>query len=132
MILFHFTAQRFLAGIAREGLTRGTLITSLEPVRLERGWQWLTKNPSFHQEWARGSGQLPYKTNEVRLMISIPDRDSNLKKWSQIGFLYPEVMKVLNAYGDPENWMLYEGNIPREWVQAISKNPDLFTAEAGA
>lgn len=123
MRLYHFTAERFLPSIQKQGLTRGVMLKSLNPLAFIHGRQWLTKNPSFDQEWAVGTGALPYKRNEVRLTIEIPEAlAENVKPWSQMRFLVPEVAGDLSMFGDPENWMIYIGDVRPHWIVEIDRN----------
>lgn len=117
---YHFTAKRFLPAIQREGLTHGRMLKSIAPLSFIDNKQWLTKNPDFNQEWAHGTGRLPYKRNEVRLTVNIPlEKLTHCKPWTQMQFLVPEVAKDLSAFGDPENWFIYQGRIPAEWITDI-------------
>lgn len=125
MILYHFTAQRFVKKILKEGLTKGWLVKSLSPPKLDSGWQWLTKNDHFNQAWARGTGRLPYKRNEVRLTFNIPDfAKENVIPWTKMRFVVPEVYEDMSRYGDPENWMLYEGVVPSDWIVSVDENTE--------
>jgi hypothetical protein len=124
--LYHFTAKRFLAGILRDGITLGKLLVRIEPFPVFRpGWQWLTTNPDFRQEWAEGTGRLPYRRNEVRITVIVPAADflSRCRTWSQVRFLVPDVADTLDAFGDPENWWVYEGSIPPDWLGPIDEGP---------
>ena len=118
MTLYHFTAQRFMINIKREGLTKGRMLKSTSPLSFLYGKQWLTQNSSFDQEWAVGTGKLPYKRNEVRIEVEIPsDSEHNLMSWNRAKFLTPEVAEVLSCRGDPENWFIYDGNISPYWLK---------------
>lgn len=124
MTLYHFTAERFLNGIKREGLTRGHMLASLKPVRLIANKQWLTSNAEFSQSWLNPRSILPYKRNEIRLKIIIPDQaKDNCRPWSQMKFLVPDVAQDLSAFGDPENWYIYDGHIPPTWIESVELNP---------
>jgi hypothetical protein len=119
MELYHFTAQRFLSGIKRVGLVHGALVVRETPPTIVRGWQWLTRNPSFEQEWAIGSGVLPYKRNEVRLTFHVPAvRESELS----------EAYDILSMLGDPENWMLWHGIMPAAWITNIDHKTEALSA----
>jgi hypothetical protein len=114
---YHFTAQRFLKSILKNGLTRGCMLKTLNPLTVIPNKQWITKNPDFDQSWLNPNSTLPYKRNEVRLTICIPEHGmENCKPWTQMQFLVPDVAKDLSAYGDPENWWVYDGNIPAIWI----------------
>ncbi len=123
MIFYHFTAKRFLDSILKEGLTRGVMVKSLSPATFLFNKQWITTNPRFSQEWAEGTGTRPYKRNEIRLTIDIPDdKMTNAKPWSQMKFLTPEVADDLSAFGDPENWWIYQGEIRPKWILEVVHN----------
>jgi hypothetical protein len=124
LTFYHFTADRFIKSIKKNGLIHGKLLTSLYPtIHHSARWQWLTTNSSFDQEWAIGTGSLPYKRNEVRITVTIPKHHKvNLKPWSQVKFIVPEVATLLSAYGDPENWWLYEGIILPKWLGEIIRD----------
>ncbi len=122
-IFYHFTANFFLKSIKQRGLVLGSLPVSLKRKEVISGYQWITKNPSFDQKWAIGSGKLPYKRNEFRLTIRIPDR--HLEKAMQFincRDMCPEIFDDMTRYGDPENWYIYEGIIPSSWIHKIQKN----------
>jgi hypothetical protein len=122
MTLYHFTAKRFLDSILKEGLTRGMMLKSFNPVAMIPNKQWLTKNPNFDQGWAVGTGRLPYERNEVRLTIEIPiDHRHLLKPWSQMKFMVPDVADDLEAsdLADPENWFIYQGSMNPKWIKEI-------------
>lgn len=117
---YHFTAKRFVDSIMKEGITRGMMVKSINPVRLIPNKQWITVNPEFEQEWARGTGKLPYQRNEARLTIEIPlDQISHCKPWTQMKFLVPLVAEDLSRFGDPENWHIFQGEIPPTWITQI-------------
>lgn len=122
MKLFHFTAKRFLEGIRKDGLTRGMMVKSMDPPQFIPNMQWLTRNESFDQEWARGTGRLPYKRNEVRITFEIPEDDRRLIPWKGRGeLLTPLVAKDLSAFGDPENWFVYDGRVSPELITEVKE-----------
>ena len=126
MTLYHFTAKRFLSSIKKEGISRGMMLKSLRPIQMIPRKQWLTKNSDFNQGWSIGTGLLPYKRNEVRLTIEIPDDDDRIQPWTKLKFLVPEVANYLEAsdLADPENWMIYDGVIPSAWILKIDFHKD--------
>lgn len=122
---YHFTAKRFLESIQKEGITRGVMVRTFNPPTFLHNKQWITINPEFDQSWAVGSGILPYKRNEVRLTIELPLAEiENCKPWSQMRFLTPAVAKDLEAYGDPENWHIFQGRIKPQWITQVDYNKD--------
>jgi len=99
------------------------MLKSFKPVIFLSPWQWLTKNDSFEQEWAIGTGRLPYKTNEVRFNVDIPESNiKSLMSWNQAKFMVPEVADILSTYGDPENWFVYNGIIYPKWLSNLTRN----------
>lgn len=122
MKLYHFTAERFLKSIEKNGLTRGVMVKSMNPPAFLFGKQWLTKNPEYEQSWAKGTGRLPYKRNEVRLTIEIPEENErDCKPWTQMMFLVADVAEQLSCMGDPENWYVFDGNIRPHWIKEIGR-----------
>jgi len=120
MTYFHFTALCFLKNIRSEGLTKGKMLKSIRPISWINNRQWLTTNPIFDQSWLNPNSTLPYKRNEVRLTLEIPEfAIENVRPWNQLKFLVPDVAQDLSAFGDPENWYVYEGNIPAQWIEKI-------------
>ena len=107
-------------------LTKGVIPTwhRHEGIKLVPGYQWLTTNPDFDQAWCRAS-RLPYKRNEVRLTVKIPDRAlKNVQRWLQYCVENPDPYQDdLNCYGDPENWVLYRGNVNPIWIKRAIPNP---------
>lgn len=128
MILYHFTAKRFLRSILSEGLTRGVMVKTFNPPSFIFHKQWLTKKKEFDQGWSVGTGILPYKRNEIRLTLEIPlNKIENVKPWTQMKFLVPEVANDLEAsdLADPENWMIYQGEIKPEWIIEIKEKGEV-------
>lgn len=123
--LYHFTAKRFLESIKRQGLTRGMMLKSIQPLQFLPNKQWLTTKKEFDQGWSIGTGRLSYKRNEVRLTVEIPiDAQGNLKPWTQMRFLVPLVANDLedSDLADPENWWIYQGKIKPKWITEIKFN----------
>ncbi len=123
MIFYHFTARRYVKSIMRHGLTRGRMLRTLDPiVTFIPDCQWLTTNPIFDQSWLNPESTLPYKRNEVRFTIEIPDHAmENVMPWTKAKFSVPEVAWTLNDYGDPENWWVYSGNLPAVWILTVEE-----------
>lgn len=124
-VFFHFTAKRFVEYILKDGITRGVMVKNLNPPQFIYFKQWLTRNPDFQQSWAVGTGRLPYKRNEIRLTVEIPlEKLENCKPWTQMKFLVPNVAKDLSAFGDPDNWWIYQGTIDPKFIIKIDENPN--------
>ncbi len=117
MTFYHFTARCFIKQIEKQGLIKGVMLKSMKPFSFIPNCQWLTTNAAFDQSWLNPNSTLPYKRNEVRLTIEVPEHaKDNVKPWTQMRFLVPEVADDLSRFGDPENWWVYQGNIPSSWI----------------
>jgi hypothetical protein len=121
--IYHFTAAHLLAGCLSDGLTLGKvpLIDRAGHVYLATGWQWLTTNPDWLQEW-QALSSLPYPRNAHRLTICIPkSRRKRLFDWRRV--VPGNVAAILGAFGDPENWRLFHGRIKPAWIDRIDNHP---------
>lgn len=125
--VYHFCPKWMLESILQHGLTRGSILCTAPggKVGLHHGYQWLTTNPNWDQTWCEQSSP-PYKRNECRLTISIPDGDEALQSWLyRYCIAHPDpAQHILNSYGDPQNWMVYAGSIDPEWIVKIEENPE--------
>jgi hypothetical protein len=127
--LYHFTARRFVDSILRDGLTRGFVVRSFVPLQFWDSYRWLTTRESFKQSWAEGTGRLPYRRTEVRLTVDIPlSRTGSLFNWTTIGPILSDEYETLSDLGDPENWRLFKGNIPPEWIVGSDNVNGTWTA----
>lgn len=128
MILYHFTAQAFLERIQAQGLTRGMVPWSIDrktgDVICRRNLQWLTTNKEWSQEWMK-RGSVPFSRNSVRISIFIPRYAENFViDWKPLCERYAlESAGDLNEGADYENWRLFAGAIPPDWIVAIDRNP---------
>lgn len=121
MKLYHFTSKHHVDGCLKEGIKLGGVPVIIDgKYQIISGYQWLTSNPSFHQEWAnREFTTLSYDRTEYRLTVIIPKTSLNkLIKWSEY-YKYSQVPEELNYYGDPENWYLFQGRIKPGWIREI-------------
>jgi len=132
MTLYHFTAARFVDRILAEGLTLGALLVEFKPgktPKIDTRYRWLTASPEWDQEWSHGTGRLPYKRNERRLTVEIPKSgERDVLVWNVVGPYLSREYAMLSAYGDPHNWRLFNGSVPREWIVAVDRNPLLSEA----
>jgi len=124
-LLYHFTSRHHINGCIREGLTRGAIPLSVDPPKLIPGFQWLTQNKSFEQEWCK-YGTLPYSRNDYRITIKIQkNKRASLIKWlllckeEQFKF----AARFLNSFGDPQNWYLFYGIVKPKWFREVLENP---------
>ncbi len=121
MKLFHFTSSQHAEGCRREGLTKGAIPMMVEgKYGLSHGWQWLTSNPDFKQEWANPDfSTLPYDRTGVRFTIVIPKTArSNLYRWLDVS-KSPLIDPAMNAFGDPENWWVFKGRVKPAWIRKV-------------
>lgn len=124
MKLYHFTAKHLIDRILKEGLTLGAIPLSIAPPKIEKGYQWLTANPSFEQAWCDPkTSTLPYRRDDIRITIKIPKTSMNslipwIPLWKRLKNYIP-LVKHLNDFGDPENWYVFNGNIPSGWFRGI-------------
>jgi hypothetical protein len=128
MILYHFTAARFIESIKREGITLGAVLTGIKngkPI-LQQGYLWLTVNIDCHdQEWCKNRVTIPYDRSAFRITVDVPfyaeKRVINWLDFCNSGRVQKEVVELLNAYGDPENWRLFRGYIPPQWFKFVDR-----------
>ncbi|OPX91906.1 MAG: hypothetical protein A4E53_00626 [Pelotomaculum sp. PtaB.Bin104] len=121
MKFYHFTSPYHLKPIMVHGITRGVIPTGtlLNP-HFVHGYQWLTINPEFTQSWNEGSS-LPYNRCAFRLTIEIPRQQRNkIIEWLKVCDKISTMADDLNGYGDPQNWRLYHGEIPPNWIMAVA------------
>jgi hypothetical protein len=123
MKYYHFTAKHLLNRIRREGLTLGQVLISVDPIKLIPGYQHLTTNKDFNQSWQdQRYSSLPYNRNDVRLTIKIPFKHCrNVLNWLDFSKNFP-TSEILNSHGDPYNWRVYRGSIPKEWISKVEWN----------
>ncbi len=119
MDLYHFTSPKHLDGCLQQGIRFGRIpMRQLGQTRLIAGYQWLTRYDGFNQSWNQYS-TLPYDRTAFRLTVDIR-RPYNLIEWADFCRIYKnELEQDLNRYGDPENWYLYHGSIPPDWITAV-------------
>ena len=140
MKLYHFTPTHLLDDIKIMGLTRG-MIPILksgrngdrkEDFKVIPGYQNLTVNKAFNQSWEEQSS-LPYRRNAVRITVKIPKNyRCNLFYWLRFcDAVNLNSARVLNSYGDPENWYVYRGKIPPKWFRAIDFRPGTLAERIG-
>lgn len=124
--LYHFTPDHLLMGCQLDGLTKGVLPIQISgQIRVLANIQWLTLNPSFTQSWNVMSS-LPYDRTANRLTICIPHTCiESLYLWTAIGpLMAPKTYQWLSLVGDAQNWCIYVGKIPPEWIVETIKNPN--------
>lgn len=119
---YHFTAERYVDSIKANGINKGDV--PYAPSVGENAPS-LTEDSTWqHQDWSLFS---PAKS-EVRLTVSIPEYDPNLEWWPDYAIRKNMSTAWLNGlnkagYYGGEEWWLYWGTIPFDWVTAVEPRP---------
>ena len=128
--LYHFTSRHHLAKIMTEGITKGVLPLRMDKagrVGFVRGWQWLTADPDWMQEWARPTpfSKLTYRRDEHRITVTIPEAlRTRLMTWEDFARKYqPESAAWIETFKGTRHWRLFFGRIPPGWFLAVDRNP---------
>jgi len=132
MKLYHFTADLFLRGIIRDGITNGVtpLIFNGQLVLVKKT-QWLTKNPSFIQPWHDPDlTKLAYDRRVNRLTVKIPTKSQlYLWDWKTIEKKFKRYfIRGFDFHEDRINWFIFNGRIKPSWIREI----DTFNLTKGA
>ena len=121
--LYHFTSALHVEGCIKEGINKGSIpLYKNGKFGLLPGWQWLTESPDFKQVWANTEfTTLPYDRTAFRLTVIIPKTaQKQLFRWLDICNKFP-IDRHLNAYGDPENWFVFQGRIKPGWIRQVEQ-----------
>lgn len=123
MILFHFCAGKHIKSILHHGLTEGFLaIPAHCGFSLLSGWTWLTTDPDpNNQSWATKNA-IKYDRTAWRLTIEIPD-DALSEMYDRAGVsrIYPTCDLLFKDFRGSENWRVYHGRIPKEWIREANE-----------
>ncbi len=123
---FHFCADLFLCrvgGIKDVGITLGKIpFMKNGKFYFLDGYQWLTKNSTFNQSWNESS-TLPYDRTANRLVVEVKrQKKHQVYKWMDFCERHKnDLSDDMNAFGDPENWYIFNGIIPVSWIVAIDQ-----------
>ena len=123
MTLYHFCADRHVKNIIRQGLIHGGVC---EPTKtgyiIHRGWMWLTTDPDpKRQSWATRKS-IPYSRTAWRLTIEIPDEEiRNIYDHKTLPQLWPATVCLFRGWAGSENWRVYRGMIPKQWIKAAER-----------
>jgi hypothetical protein len=130
MKLYHFTSGQHMAMIHIAGITKGVIPWSMNSdgqVGMVAGWQWLTENPDWQQEWARPSpfSKLTFRRDEWRITVEIPSAQvRRLVSWKEVDRTRrPASADFINTFADAHLWHLFKGPIPPDWFAAVDRNP---------
>lgn len=119
MIIYHFCAKRDLKSILRTGIYGGMIVEWTDQgYRMQTGWTWLTLDPDpKRQSWAT-SHIIPYDRTACRLTVDIPeDMLSQLYDRDGVAEIYPCTVRLFDGWAGSENWRVFDGIVPREWIQ---------------
>lgn len=124
MILYHFCADRHIKSILRSGLTKGGL-TEITPhgFILHAGWVWLTTDlDAKKQSWATRNA-IQYSRTAWRLTVEIPDDElDRIYDRQRLQMVYPLTAPLFEGWPGSENWRVYHGRIPREYIKAYERS----------
>lgn len=126
MILYHFTSLHHWRHIRTQGLTKGAIPIQLPKgvMGMQPGFQWLTCETDWNQDWDVGSG-LPYRRTELRLTVSIPNAMRNqVHDWERFSVkVKPDCREAFARFPSSKYWVLYHGPIPCGWILEHHRNP---------
>ena len=124
-IFYHYTANQFIEGIKKHGLTEGkTPVIDKGELAFLVNTQWITKcaDPD-KQAWAIPV-DISYTRREYRLKINIPK--PYMMHLIDMSVFYERFKDLLpDGFNDfPEEtdkWFIYNGDIPSRWIEQIRK-----------
>lgn len=127
MTLYHFCADKHVKKIMREGLTIGGLAEpTVTGYILHNNYIWLTKDPDpKNQSWATRH-IVKYSRTAWRLTIEIPTAFARIWLLNRfdITMMYPACAGLLDGWPGSENWRVYNGVIPKEWIVKAERMED--------
>lgn len=135
MILYHYTARRYVSSILTEGISLGGLLLQeriSKRNRLLLGFMWLTMDPDFNAQSWDVQQIIPYSRTDVRFEVVVPAAyhaklyDRNRletmmhRRWQKFYVLHPGIAESWNPA-----WHLYNGVIAPEWIKSITERTPL-------
>ena len=122
--IYHFCAGVMLGGILREGLTKGRCpMVTKDKVGYVSGCQWLTaEGDRQKQSWATQI-DIKYDRTEYRLKVKIPfkARHRLIRAADYIKRFPIEMRHVVLDWKGHEDWYVFEGKIPADWIVQVEK-----------
>jgi len=120
---YHFTSPDRVELIRQHGILMGDV-----PLTPTGGFNapWLTEDPERgHQRWAAGSCEAK---GAVRLTVEVPFPHPLLVRWPDLAKregVEPKWYATLDRVGGggSENWWVFKGRIPPEWIVKIEDAP---------
>lgn len=127
--LYHYTNDRFIPGIQREGITWGRLpVWGGDRITLLPNYQWLTDEDKWEQPW-NPQETVQYDRCAWRVVVVIPKAaQRNLFRWRDLAKklrLPQEAIDALNMSGavDDSHWWVYAGPISWRWLATWERRP---------
>lgn len=130
MTLYHFTTKKYARSIRRVGLTLGVLtLPTVTGYDVQTGWIWLTVDGEAARQSWNTRNILKYSRDEVRLTVEIPaEQEHRLLDREALCGIYPEARWLFEGWAGSENWRVFHGVIPKEWITEY-REKDLRRAE---
>ncbi|MCK9577751.1 MAG: hypothetical protein M0R51_17725 [Clostridia bacterium] len=128
MILYHFCAEFSKDGILSEGIRLGQFAYFTNgDYKFIPNCQWLTKdaNPK-NQSWAT-TNIIDYSRTAYRMTINIPN-NRHKKLIRAVDFVHDmsgEAKQIVNGWFGSENWYIYCGKIPPQWILGCHRMEEL-------
>ena len=83
---------------------------------------WLTLDPDPKQQSWATNYTIPYSRTAWRLTVEIPkDSEDRIFDREKIVQLYPKADCLFKRWAGSENWRVYHGIIPKEWIVAADR-----------
>ncbi|MBX3121585.1 MAG: hypothetical protein KF854_00825 [Nitrospira sp.] len=117
MILYHFTSEQHLAGIARHGLTVGDVPTDIRKMRGRIG-VWFSAEPTPESLGLEGA---VVDKKRFRLAVALDEELPTLHRWTDwsANNVTPETITALHSAAgvdSPQHWWIVLGVIPTESI----------------
>lgn len=121
MRLYHFTAMSRLKSIQERGIVKGDVATSPS-----EGFNapWLTRNSNHNEQGWQAKEIAHEDKTTVRLTVEVPDGIHTLRHWPELAkeleiedWWYAALDK--SGSGGSEDWYVFLGTIPYEWVTNV-------------
>jgi hypothetical protein len=124
MILYHFCAKKSVNSILCNGLTiGGVLVEKKHGYEVHAGYMWLTLDSDPKAQSWNTQSLIRYNRCAYRMTINIPNEAAadNLMNRDQLEAAIPGAGKLYDGWKGSENWMVYRGRIPPEWIIRTDK-----------
>ena len=123
MRLFHFCAARHRKSIQYSGIRiGGVCVPTSAGYTFHSGYMWLTTDPDArNQSWATQQ-IIKYNRTEYRCTVEIPDSIADkVYDRDTLEALFPGSRALFDGWKGSENWRVFRGIIPPEWIVEIRR-----------